>query len=129
MLPLSQVWKTGMLIGALAGGAPLLGAGEAEASERKRGKHSHPTGWRVRVTPEAQSAKHGMYSFTVTVRDDQGQPVDDAEVFLRLHSFETSGHRLVPAKRQGRGWYRAHGHLKPGLESPNSIGAVVRPVQ
>jgi len=111
----------GRLLAVLVGAGSLL---PAAAQERQSGQ---PAGWRVRVSADPIGPKQGLYAFNVTVRDASGNPVDDAEVFLRLHSFDSPGYRLALARRVGRGWYRGSGHLKAGLEDPRYVRAVVRP--
>lgn len=87
---------------------------------------NRPEGWKVKVSHQALLAKQSIYSFTVSVRDEAGKPVDDATVHLRIPSFQRDEPRLLPARRVGKGRYYASTHL-PIQDSAKYVRAVVEP--
>ena len=115
----------GIVTGVLAGSASIA-AGAETVEEMERRRYRRPPEWRVRVSSQPLAPKQGLYSFSVQVRDQDGRPVNDAEVYVRLHSFDKPGYRLVRAAPLGRGSYQAHGNIKVGLEDPRAVRAVVR---
>lgn len=103
----------------------LLGALLLGRSAPANARIQHPEGWKVRVSSRPFHVKSGLYEFSVSVRDAAGQAVDGANVWLRLHSFQQPGYRLVRARRAGKGEYQATARLHAGLEDPRYVGAVV----
>jgi hypothetical protein len=88
---------------------------------------AQPEGWKVDMRREAALTKQGLYTFTVQVRDQAGNPVDNANVRLRLHDFGPAGYRLVPVRSVGGGRYQRTVRLHQGMESPQSVRVVVEP--
>jgi hypothetical protein len=91
-------------------------------------RHERPEGWNVRVITHPELPKQGLYGYTIRVQDAQGQPVDTAQVHLRLHSFDRDRDRLVSARSVGNGEYRTRARLHPGRDgNPRQVRVVVQP--
>jgi hypothetical protein len=105
----------------IAAASVLLLAGQAVQA-----RHTHPSGWKVKVSSQPVS-KHGMHEINVLVRDENGEPVRDAAVQIRLHSFSEPGYRLIPARRVEAGWYRTWNRLNEPHDQPRRLRAIVSP--
>ncbi|MCC2669471.1 MAG: hypothetical protein K0Q72_1942 [Armatimonadetes bacterium] len=110
-------------LAAIALALAVLAPGGTAAAAR----HTHPDGWKVTVRSSPVS-KHGMYEIDVQVRDETGNPVRDAVVQLRLHSFRSPGYRLVTARRVEDGWHRTWTRLNEPQDRPGRLRAVVTSV-
>ena len=91
------------------------------------GSQGHPQGWKVETHSSVVAAKAGVYSFTVAVKDATGQPVNDAQVSLRVPTFARKGSRLVEAHPSGGGRYWAVVQLHRDYQLPRDVTAEVTP--